>query len=239
MAKAHPVPFISSRYTRRVRNIVAGFTLLASLASFSLILDRQYGVNRIFAVVKDGIDLFNFTSQAVASQSEGGVPQSGPESGKYRAIGEYLAHRYHVSPEMATDIVARAHVAGHSYGLDPLLILAVISVESSFNPIAESGMGAKGLMQVIPHFHSEKFDSLGGEGAVFRPETNILVGSQVLKEYLVRTRGDINDALQMYVGASSAETENGYSEKVLAERERLHQVLHQYQNRTRQQLAEL
>ena len=238
MAKSHPEQFISSRYTQRARSTVAGFTLLAFLASFSLILDHQHGGSRLLAVVKDGIDLLIFTSPAVASQTEGGDPLSVPELAKYRAIGEYLAHRYHVSPEMTTDIVARAHAAGHSYGLDPLLILAVISVESSFNPIAESGMGAKGLMQVIPRFHSEKFDSLGGEGAAFRPETNISVGSQVLKEYLVRTRGDVNDALQMYVGASSAETENGYSEKVLAECERLHQVLRQYQNRTRQQLAQ-
>ncbi len=238
MAKAHTEPFISPRYTQRARSIVASFTLLASFASFSLILDHQYGGSRLFAVVKDGIDMLNFTPQAVASQSEGGAPLSGPELAKYRAIGEYLAHRYRVSPEMTTDIVARAHAAGHSYGLDPLLILAVISVESSFNPIAESGMGAKGLMQVIPRFHSEKFDSLGGEVAAFRPETNISVGSQVLKEYLVHTRGDVNDALQMYVGASSAETENGYSEKVLAERERLQQVLRQYQNRNRQQLAQ-
>jgi hypothetical protein len=237
MAKSHPAPFISSRYTRRARSIVAGFTLLASLVSFGLILDSQHGGSRLLAVVKNGIDMLNFTPQAVASQSEGGTPQSGPELAKYRAIGEYLAHRYHVSPEMTTDIVARAHTAGHSYGLDPLLILAVISVESSFNPIAESGMGAKGLMQVIPRFHGEKFDSFGGESAVFKPETNIVVGSQILKEYLVRT-GDINDALHMYVGASSPETENGYSEKVLAERERLHQVLRQYQNRTRQQLAQ-
>jgi len=236
MAKSHPEQFIA-RYTQRARNIVAGFTLLASLASFSLILDNQHDGSRLLALVKDGVDGLSFTPQAVASQA-GGALQAGPELAKYRAIGEYLAHRYRVSPEMATDIVARAHAAGRSFGLDPLLILAVISVESGFNPIAESGMGAKGLMQVIPRFHSDKFDSLGGEDTAFQPETNILVGSQVLKEYLVRTRGDINDALQMYVGASSAETENGYSEKVLAERERLHQVLRQYQNRSRQQLVQ-
>ncbi|HUO43879.1 MAG TPA: transglycosylase SLT domain-containing protein [Burkholderiales bacterium] len=233
MAKSHPEQLASRR---RVWIITASFILLASLASFSLFSINPRSSNDWLAFVEEGIDGLNFAPQAAASQSGTGVP-AGPELAKYRAIGEYLAHRYRVSPEMTTDIVARAHAAGNSLGLDPLLILAVISVESRFNPIAESGMGAKGLMQIIPRFHSDKFDSVGGEGAAFQPATNILVGSQVLKEYLVRT-GDINDALQMYVGASSLETENGYADKVLAERERLRQVLRQFQNR-RQQLAEL
>ena len=72
-------------------------------------------------------------------------------------------------------------------GLDPLLVLAVIAVESRFNPIAESGMGAKGLMQIIPRFHLDKLRAAGGEDAVFDPESNILVGARILQEYVYRT----------------------------------------------------
>jgi len=235
MAKSHPARFLNGMPRGRwARNTVAGFTLLAFLTSFGLILYNQYGT-RFMAAINAGIGALSLSQQAVASQSET-APLRGPEADKYRAIGEYLAHRYHVSRDMTTDIVARAYLAGHTLNLDPLLILAVISVESSFNPIAESGMGAKGLMQVIPRFHGEKFDPLGGENTVFTPEANIAVGSQILKEYLVRT-GNINDALHMYVGASSPETENGYALKVLTERDRLHQVLRQYQDHSRQQLA--
>jgi len=138
-----------------------------------------------------------------------------------------------VSSEMATDIVSRTYAIARETRLDPLLILAVISVESSFNPGAESSMGAKGLMQVIPRFHTEKFDPLGGEEAAFDLDVNIMVGAQILKQYL-RRAGDLADALRMYVGASSDENENGFSAKVMTERDRLHVVLQQYRKGTRE-----
>jgi soluble lytic murein transglycosylase-like protein len=131
---------------------------------------------------------------------------------------------------MTTHVVAKAHNVGQELKLDPILILAVIAVESRFNPIAESVMGAKGLMQVIPKFHHDKFGPLGGEQVAFEPAANITVGAKILKEYIGRT-GDLSNALQLYVGASSEENENGYAVKVMAERERLHGVLRQLQNR--------
>jgi len=58
------------------------------------------------------------------------------------------------------------------------------------------------------------------------------VGATILKEYLRRT-GDVADALQLYVGATTEENENGYSGKVIAERDRLGQVLRQFQSQRR------
>jgi hypothetical protein len=153
-----------------------------------------------------------------------------PDAPKYRAIGEHLARRFQISSELTTQVVTKAFAVGQELKLDPLLILAVIAVESRFNPVAESGMGAKGLMQIIPRFHPEKFEPLGGERVAFEPAANITVGAKILKEYLRRT-GDLADALQMYVGASTEDNENGYSGKVMAERERLQGVLRQYQSR--------
>jgi soluble lytic murein transglycosylase-like protein len=143
---------------------------------------------------------------------------------RYRALSEFLAKRYKVSQAVTLDLVTIAHTAGQQLGLDPLLIIAVIAVESRFNPIAESVAGAKGLMQVIPKYHVEKFRELGGEQyAVFDPETNILVGSRILKEYLART-GHVDSALQMYAGALD-DAEDTYTGKVMSEKERLQQVL--------------
>jgi Transglycosylase SLT domain len=153
-------------------------------------------------------------------------------SDKYRAIGEYLAQRFRVSADLATSIVAKVYDAGHEFKLDPLLILAVIAVESRFNPAAESTMGAKGLMQVIPRFHPEKFREVGGEQSVFDTRANIRVGARILKDY-IRRSGDLMGGLQMYVGASSEDTENGYSDKVVQERERLLAVVSQHQTRGR------
>jgi soluble lytic murein transglycosylase-like protein len=147
-----------------------------------------------------------------------------PENSRFRALSEFLAKRYKVSQAITFDLVTIAHAAGQQIGLDPLLIIAVIAVESRFNPIAESVAGAKGLMQVIPKYHIDKFREYGGERyAVFDPETNILVGTQILKDYLSQT-GSLNSALQLYVGASSEE-DDPYIGKVMTEKQRLQQVI--------------
>ena len=234
MAKSHPALFDEQdapRFNQWARNIVASFALLACLASLSIILHDQYGVRFARAFVQ-GISALDLTQLVMQPLEQPAPVVLDPNERQYRTVGEYLARRYRVSSEMATSIVAKSYAVGHGLKLDPMLILAVISVESRFNPIAESTMGAKGLMQVIPRFHIEKFDPFGGEKVAFEPEANIMVGAKILKEYIRRT-GDLADALQMYAGAASEESENGYSAKVMTERDRLHYVLRQHQNQNR------
>jgi Transglycosylase SLT domain len=145
------------------------------------------------------------------------------EDNRYRALAEFLARKYKVSERVIFNLVGMAHSAGRQIGIDPLLIIAVIAVESRFNPIAESMAGAKGLMQVIPKYHTDKLKGYGGEESVFDPQTNILVGSQILKEYIGRT-GSVNSALQMYAGALD-DAEDLYTNKVMTEKQRLQQVV--------------
>jgi soluble lytic murein transglycosylase-like protein len=145
------------------------------------------------------------------------------EEGRYRALSEFVARRYFVSQDVAFDLVTLAHRAGYQLQLDPLLIIAVMAIESRFNPIAESRAGAKGLMQIIPKYHGDKLEEFGGEEAVFEPEANIHVGAMILKEYLRRT-GNLGIALQMYAGAL-ADEDDQYTRKVLSERHRLQQVV--------------
>ncbi len=131
----------------------------------------------------------------------------------------YLSRRYRIASEATERMVGAAFHAAHEVGLDPLLVLAVISVESRFNPIAESVMGAKGLMQIIPKYHRARLVEYGGEAAVFDPESNIRVGAEILREYVHRT-GTLEAGLQSYNGAmrdSSAQ----YAQRVMAERARL------------------
>lgn len=153
---------------------------------------------------------------ATASSAQG-------EDSRYQALAEFLARKYKVSERVIFNIVTMAHHAGRQIGIDPLLIIAVMAVESRFNPIAESIAGAKGLMQVIPRFHTDKLSDFGGEASVFDPQTNILVGTQILKEYIVRT-GSVNAALQMYAGALN-DAEVSYTTKVMNEKQRLQQVV--------------
>jgi soluble lytic murein transglycosylase-like protein len=238
MAKSHPAQFDEQdapQLAPWARNAVASFTLMACLVSLNVILHNQHGVRVVTAIGNSltALDLAQLSNPADTPVNPSS--SAGPNAGKYRAVGDYLARRYRVSSEMTANVVAKAHAVGAELKLDPLLILAVIAVESRFNPLAESVMGAKGLMQVIPRYHSDKFDPLGGETVAFDPHANIVVGAKILKEYLRRT-GDVVDALQLYVGATSDENENGYSGKVMAERDRLGQVLRQFetQNRTAQ-----
>ena len=136
-----------------------------------------------------------------------------------RAVIEHISRRYRVAEEAISAYVATAYYAGAMHSVDPLLVLAVMAVESRYNPVAESTMGAKGLMQVIPKFHLEKLSHHGGEQALLDPEVNILVGTQILREYH-RRLGDLESALQMYAGALDDSTSQ-YSTKVLTERARL------------------
>jgi soluble lytic murein transglycosylase-like protein len=122
--------------------------------------------------------------------------------------------------------VGAAHEAGREVGLDPLLILAVMAVESRFNPVAESLVGAKGLMQVVPRHHQDKLMEHGGEEAVLDPVTNIALGARILKEYIRRT-GSLEAGLQFYNGAL-ADPSSQYAQKVFAEKERLLQAVRQF-----------
>ena len=119
-----------------------------------------------------------------------------------------------------------AHDAGRQVGLDPLLILAVMAVESRFNPVAESLVGAKGLMQVVPRHHLDKLLEHGGEEAVLDPMINIPVGARILKEYIRRT-GSVEAGLQFYNG-SLADPSSQYAQKVIAERERLQEAVRRF-----------
>jgi soluble lytic murein transglycosylase-like protein len=147
-----------------------------------------------------------------------------PLDREQRALSEYIAKRYRVSETAIAGYVATAYRAGEQHSVDPVLILAVMAIESRYNPVAESTMGAKGLMQVIPKYHLEKLMDHGGEHALLEPEVNILVGTQILREYYRRFR-DMETALQMYAGAFDEPTSQ-YANKVLAERARL-EVLRQ------------
>jgi len=142
-----------------------------------------------------------------------------------RAVTEFIAKRYRVAHDATAGYVATAYRAGGEWKVDPLLILAVVAVESRYNPVAESNMGAKGLMQVIPKFHPEKLAGHGGESALLDPQVNIQVGAQILREYM-RRYGETETALQMYAGAFD-EPSSSYAFKVLAERARLEQLLKQ------------
>jgi len=138
-------------------------------------------------------------------------------------VTSWLSKRYRVAGDAANMLVSTAYLTAREIKLDPLLILAVMSIESGLNPFAESPMGAQGLMQVMSKVHHDKFQDMGGVQAALNPVANIRVGSLILKDYVTRG-GSVEAGLKTYVGAAAFETDDGYGSRVLAEYNRLKQV---------------
>ncbi len=139
------------------------------------------------------------------------------------AVAYWLSKKYRVAAEPLSVLVAEAYDIGKRTKLDPTLILAIMAVESSFNPFAQSHVGAQGLMQVMTRIHGDKYESAGGTLTAFDPVTNMRVGVKVLQECIARA-GSVERGLRFYVGAANLEDDGGYAAKVLAEHERLRQV---------------
>ncbi|MFP5391199.1 MAG: transglycosylase SLT domain-containing protein [Gammaproteobacteria bacterium] len=144
-------------------------------------------------------------------------------SKQQKAVTSWLSKRYRVAGDAANMLVSTAYLTARDIKIDPLLILAVMAIESGLNPFAESPVGAQGLMQVMSKFHHDKFRDMGGAQAALNPVANIRVGAQLLKEYVSRG-GSVEAGLKTYVGAGAFDNDAGYGSRVLAEYNKLKQV---------------
>lgn len=132
-------------------------------------------------------------------------------------VTDYFAKKYNVDPLTMAKYVQYAVDAGNETKIEPLLLLAIMSVESNFDPDVESPAGAQGLMQVITRIHAKKFAPYGGISAAFRPEVNIRVGALIIKQAIV-LMGSLQGGLFFYVGAAKPNvSDGGFAAKVLGE----------------------
>jgi soluble lytic murein transglycosylase-like protein len=227
IAQAHPrmapeaaldaVPTRARRSTR---------TFILAMLAYALILTA--GANH------EALGLWLAGIRAVAGPATGNPPlaaapvtadesaanQAAELSPTMKRALEHVARRYRVAPATLTPVFAAAQESARDRRLDPLLVVAVIAVESGFNPIAESPMGAQGLMQVIPRFHMDKVPADAGEHPFLDPVTNVRIGTHVLQE-AIRMRGSLTAGLQQYGG--STDPQEAYAARVLAEKDRIEQ----------------
>ena len=182
---------------------------------FSWLQERQQEMS---GVVSNLVASDNATASDRATAAD---PKELPK--QQAAVAFWLSKKYRVAPEPISALVSEAYDIGARVKLDPKLILAVMAVESGFNPFAQSSVGAQGLMQVMTKVHSDKYQSFGGKFAAFDPLANLRVGVKVLQD-CIRMAGSIEGGLKYYVGAANMETDGGYASKVLAEYARLQRV---------------
>jgi len=190
------------------RNLPSGGVLKPALADFT-----------IFAETREEVVV---GSAATTSAAAAGGLAFSALSPRMQGALEYVKRRYHVSGDALLPVFEAAQLIGAERRIDPLLVVAVIGVESGFNPFAESAMGAQGLMQIIPRWHKDKMPDGAGDSPLLDPLINITVGVHVLEE-AIRRGGGLVAGLQYYAGASDNE-DTSYANKVLAEKERLEQA---------------
>lgn len=125
-----------------------------------------------------------------------------------------IAKTYRVEPAKAREIVLESYDVASRHRIDPLLLLAIVAVESSFNPQAVSSVGALGLTQAMERWHPEKFHAIRANGQEpFEVAASLELGGWIYSEYLKRFQGNETRALQQYNG-SLHDTSLTYSRKV-------------------------
>lgn len=117
--------------------------------------------------------------------------------------------RYIEDPEERLYILRHVHREATRAGLEPELVLAVIQIESAFDPYAVSIVGAQGMMQVMPFWKNE----IGRpDDNLIDMKTNLRYGCTILKHYLDREKGGLANALARYNGSYGSYK---YSRKVM------------------------
>jgi soluble lytic murein transglycosylase-like protein len=167
-----------------------------------------------------GIAQLSAAQQAQQDQQNQLMQQSGFKLSKESLrVVQFLAKKYHLASSELEKYIYYAEQAAKAKNLDPSLVLAVISMESGFNPIVESPVGAQGLMQVMTSVHRDKYAAFGGAKRAFDADANIAVGTKILAD-CIKLAGNVELGLKYYVGATGP-SDNGYGAKVLAEKDRI------------------
>lgn len=131
---------------------------------------------------------------------------------KIQKLSEYISENYDLPLRESENIVYSVYLESNKKDLEPLLVLSIISIESTFRKKARSHVGAVGLTQVMEKVHKKRI--LHNKVDIWSISGNIKIGTDILHEYLGLAKGNMKRALQMYNG-SSKDKSYKYSNKVL------------------------
>lgn len=146
------------------------------------------------------------------------TPQKNKAAVVFDATTNIIMRDGKVPARIARKYTLWIYEAAYKHKVDPITILSVMSVESTFKQDAVSGANAIGLMQVIHYWHKEKTTQDG----LFDPKNNINVGAKILKEYSRLSDSDA-EMLARYNG--TWKKSDKYSNKVLMKRTKYKQEI--------------
>lgn len=148
-----------------------------------------------------------------------------PEDPRQGKAAIFIAKEFHIAREAAEQVVRITFKVSKKYKIDPLLMLAMMGVETRFNPWAESSVGALGLTQVLPEFHPEKVAQMEkSNGHILNLADNVEFGLRSFSEYHKKFNGNDTMALQQYNG-SLYDPNTAYSRKVFGLRSKISQFV--------------
>ena len=131
-------------------------------------------------------------------------------------------HRdFGVESTSADRILRAAHQASVATKIPLTLLLAVIAVESEFDPAARNKNDV-GLMQVNLRYHLHEARTLKSAAELLKIDTNIQMGARILRRYMDEEAGNVYPALRRYNGLGKP---NRYPERVLMAKTRFDRVL--------------
>lgn len=146
------------------------------------------------------------------------------------ALAYSLRSRYKVAAEPMAALITQAWELEEALGVPATLTLAVAGVESRFNPFALGTGSARGLMQIDPAEFGPELEQLGGPLSVYDPLANMQLGVRRLAT-LLSSHADPAEALLAYGQASDHPDPEQFAQRVLAERQRMDQVVQARQAR--------
>lgn len=140
------------------------------------------------------------------------------------AVAEYQEPRPLYDVPLSNEVQRYIFNVSDYYGIEPVLVLAIIERESNYNEAAIGDGGESyGLMQVQARWHIARMDRLGVED-LLNPYQNITVGVDILAECIDRYDGDIGAALTAYNRGSYQGKVSEYAKDVLEIKERIEKI---------------
>jgi soluble lytic murein transglycosylase-like protein len=167
------------------------------LSLFAVFSSNVFAGNQQYEVLKD--ETRNLMSSSVAdSPPKFSSFYNINEETKWISQMDIRLSKYISDPEYRIELLKTVHYEATRAGLDPLLILGLMQVESGFKKYAFSSVGARGYMQIMPFW----IDLIGDKSQnLFHLRTNLRYGCTILKHYLDLEHGNLFMALGRYNGS--------------------------------------